>query len=91
MSTQNFTLPESMRISELTELKTQLDPLIEAKQDLSLDGSAVSSIDTAGIQIIVAMHAALAAAENTLTVSNPSESITKAAEVIGVSTLLNFG
>lgn len=90
MSVTTFSLPETMRINGLAELKDQLTPLIEAGEDLELDGAAVSSLDTSGLQLMIAAQNSLQNKGKKLTVINHSEAIGKAVEINGAQEFLNI-
>ena len=83
MSTQSFSLPETMRINGLAELKDQLTPFVEAGEDLDLEGAGVNSLDTSGLQLIIAAQMSLSKKGKTLTLKNPSEAICKAIDISG--------
>ncbi len=90
MSAQTYSLPESMRINGLAELKDLLTPLIETGEDIELDGSAVSSLDTSGLQLIIAAHLSLSKKGKILTLKNPSEAINKAIDISGAEGILKL-
>ena len=88
MSIQVFKLPESMRIIGLQETKDQLTPLIESESDVSLDASDVSSLDTSGLQLILAARFSLEKPGRKLTVTNPSDALNQAITVSGADNIL---
>lgn len=90
MSANTFALPETMRINGLAELKDQLTPLVEADEDLELDGSAVSSLDTSGLQLMIAAQSCLLKKGKKLTITAPSEAISKAVEINEAQEFLNI-
>lgn len=90
MSANTFALPETMRINGLAELKDQLTPLVEADEDLELDGSAVASLDTSGLQLMIAAHLSLSKKGKKLTVSNASEAINKAVDICNARDILQL-
>ena len=90
MSATSFTLPETLRINGLAELKDQLTPLLEAGEDLELDGSTVSSLDTSGLQLLIAAQSCLLGKGQKLTVKNPSEALSKAVEINEAQEFLNI-
>mgnify|MGYP000043754279 CR=1 FL=1 len=90
MSTNSFALPDTMRINGLAELKDQLTPLVQADQDLELDGEAVASLDTSGLQLIIAAHISLSKAGHKLTVKNASEALNKAIDICNARDILQL-
>jgi len=81
MSANTFTLPDTMRINGLADVKDLLTPLIEAGEDLELDGSAVDSLDTSGLQLLIAAQKTMEKKGKQLSIVNPSETITQAIEI----------
>ncbi len=82
-----FALPETMRLNSLAELKEQLTPLVQADEDLELDGSGVASLDTAGFQLIIAAKLELNKRDKKMTLKDPSEAIQKAITICGAESL----
>lgn len=90
MSAQAFALPETMRINGLAEIKESLDPLVTAGEDLEFDATELSSLDTSGLQLIIAAHLSLSQKGKKLTVRNPSDALNKAIEISGAGGILNM-
>lgn len=81
MSKQTVALPSTMRINGLSEVKDMLTPFVASSDDLELDGSAVDSFDTSGLQLLIAAQKTLMAEGRKLTVVNPSDAITQAVQI----------
>lgn len=86
---KSFTLPESMRINGLADTKELLTPLLQAEDDLELDGSAVGSIDTAGFQLLIAAQREVEKHGKTMLLKNPSEAIHKAITICNAESVIN--
>ncbi len=86
---KSFTLPETMRINGLADIKDQLTPIVQADEDVELDGSAVASLDTAGFQLIIAAQREVEKNGKNLLLKDPSEAIQKAIVICNAGSALN--
>jgi anti-anti-sigma factor len=79
-------LPPELVIRTAAALKAQLAPLVEgARVKLVLDGSEVTAVDAAGLQILLACEKALARAGGALVLSPCSAPLRRAIDLAGVS------
>ncbi len=77
-------LPAVLDISGAEALKAQLITLLESPEAPCLDGSAVESADTASLQVLQAVQAALAARQQAIAWHKPSASLSNAARTLGL-------
>lgn len=85
-----FTLPEAMRINGLAELKDQLTPLVTSDDDLELDGAALASLDTSGLQLLIAAQKDLGKRGKKLSIVNASDALNNAIEMNEAHEYLNI-
>jgi len=78
-------------IQQVSDLKTELESAVSTGEDVLLNASEVASIDTAGLQLLVAFvqHAALK--KCTLEWQSPSDAFIETAELMGLSAALQLG
>jgi len=98
-SMEKHMLPGDVTIYGVAALRSQfsawLDKLPKGRRAaalkntaLAVDASAVSEVDAAGVQMLVALSKSLAARGRPLRLVNPSDLMTGALETLGVTALL---
>lgn len=79
------TLTENLDVSAVRALHAQLGSLLTRGAPVVLDGSAVSRIDAAALQLMVAVFTRAAAYGIPVQWQAPSAAVTSAADLLGVS------
>ncbi len=77
-------LPSSLTIRGVRELKKQLASSLTGG-DLGLDAAAVNEVDTAGVQLLLAIRRHVVAQGGTVTWSGASELLRGAVRALGLS------
>lgn len=78
-------------IAEAAERQQQLLKVLEAQfEDLAVDASAIASIDSAGLQLLLALRASLRARGLSLWLLQPSPALLSACSIYGLQAEL-FG
>ena len=87
MSEQALILPESAGIADVAALRETLFTLIDegAGASLTVDCSAVRSIDAASLQCLLVARRKAQAAGGTLALANPSEDFKRYVSYVGLS------
>ena len=91
MDALTITLPEELNISEVTHFHTSIvDQLsqLAPQQQININASELRRIDTAGIQLLVALVSEASTQTNKLTWQNPSDNLTQCAAHLGLSDIL---
>lgn len=78
-------LPEELTIARSGEFYPQFAKLVEEGGDITLDGSAVTRIDTAFIQLLYQVQQALVETGHRLRWLKTSEAITRSVELLGMN------
>jgi anti-anti-sigma regulatory factor len=81
---------ESMDISKVSDIRSQLIGALESGPSVILDGKQVERADTAALQVLSAFFLASGAQEKSIQWRDPSESLFRSAELLGLSKLLNL-
>lgn len=90
MSSQ-VTLPENLTIHHITESFADLKQIIESENDdVVFDATAVDSIDTSGLQMLLAFVEDLTARDVAFSWLNPSALLKETAGNIGLATHLQL-
>jgi len=84
-------LQNQLGIQHVSGLKTELESALSAGDSVLLNASAVESVDTAGLQLLVAFvqHAALK--NSAFEWQSPSDAFIETAEIMGLSAVLQLG
>lgn len=83
-------LPRELTIYTASETRTDwLTWLAALPEDAQVDGAQVDQIDGAGLQLLVALHHAVAQRGRAWCLSAASASLTKACEALGLAALLS--
>lgn len=89
MSDTPLLLGADWTIAQAAELHQQLLTLLEQQfEDLHLDLSGVQSIDSAGLQLLLALRASLRQRELQFTLADPSPAVVAALDIYGLRTEL---
>ncbi|MDT9001723.1 STAS domain-containing protein [Paucibacter sp. APW11] len=87
--TPALVLGPELTIAQAAEVRQQLlDHLADLDAPLSLDLSGVSEFDSAGVQVLLALHATLAARGHALTLQSPSAVVRAALDCYQLSSRL---
>jgi len=78
-------LSEELTIARSGEFYPQFVKLVEEGGDITLNGSAVTRIDTAFIQLLYQVQQALAETGHRLRWLEPSEAITRSVKLLGMN------
>lgn len=79
-------LPEEFSLKNISPVKMQFDALVAAKQPVAFDATSVKSVDTAGIQLLVALTLHCKNTGLSLDAGEPNARITDFASGLGVAT-----
>lgn len=82
-------LPSSLTIRDLRELKPQFVADI-GTPELCIDAGAIEAIDTAGLQLLLALCAARRSNGGTTSINNPSSALREAAQALGLAPALGL-
>ena len=85
------TIEDDMTIYSINEIKNDLSREIELYQKFDLDLSGVEEIDTAGIQLILALRRELISKSKELKISAVSDVVTKLFKNYSINSLFNLG
>lgn len=85
-----YRLPEACTIHEAVALKSALQSLLDAPGAITLDGNAVERIDTAGIQLMACFLRSCRRDERAVTWSGTSAELARAADVLGLRSMLEL-
>jgi anti-anti-sigma regulatory factor len=84
-------LPAELTIYAASELRAQWLAALDAsppEADLQLDASAVTEVDGAGVQLLLALARQLAARDRALRLERPSPRLHEACAALGLDSLL---
>jgi len=79
-----FKLPKDLTIAQVEECKSSLIQFIDANDELIIDDSEVSRIDTIGVQFLLAAITYIASQNKTLTWQSSSDLIQKSIQQLGI-------
>ncbi|MBS97195.1 MAG: hypothetical protein CMI01_00750 [Oceanospirillaceae bacterium] len=83
-------LPSELCISEVESLKPQLLEALSQAEEVDLDGARVERIDTAGIQLLVALTKLVETQGRRMQWRQASSTLTEAASELGAGDQLNL-
>ncbi|WP_036231965.1 STAS domain-containing protein [Marinobacterium litorale] len=83
-------LPSELCISEVESLKLQLLEALSQAEDVDLDGAGVERIDTAGIQLLVALSKLVETQGGCMQWRQASSTLVEAASELGAGDQLNL-
>lgn len=86
---QSLVLEGKISVAESKDLADRFTKSLAKKGPIVLDTEQVTQVDTAAMQVLVAMQNTAAAQDRELTWNTPSAAITDAATVLGLQRLLN--
>lgn len=85
---QSIVLEPVLTIQHVEELYQKLGTLLENQDKIELDASAVTSIDTAVLQLLIVLKKTAVGRGKDVTIDFPSEKFMEAADLLGVSEML---
>jgi anti-anti-sigma factor len=88
MNTLSFSLPPEITIKTVSEVKEQLNELLNQAGAVTLDAENISRIDTVGLQLLLAFSRQLVAQERSSQICRASPTLVKVAATLGLSTVL---
>lgn len=89
MSTESqLTLPDELSIANATEWKKRLSDLLHQNPPISLNASALSRVDTAAVQLLLAFVTEAKKADVEFTWVEPSDALKTTAKCLGLSASL---
>lgn len=83
-------LPAVISLSETDDLKNQLLESVDTSAGITIDGSNVQRIDTAGLQLLTAFAEYICSNKGVITWHEPTRAITEGAELLGLSAPLKL-
>lgn len=86
----SYQLPDKMTIVNAEHVYNELEALLTEEQLHSIDGSAVTQIDTAGLQILASLKRTMQGEGTTLTWGAVSEPLKAAGSMSGLSQVLGL-
>jgi anti-anti-sigma regulatory factor len=89
-NTEPIVLDAVITIAEAAALKDQLLPHINRKGEIYVDGSRVQSVDTAGLQVLLAFVRTLRGHDAVVHWTGVSDSLQETAELLGVASLIGL-
>lgn len=84
-------LPEALTIGDLRGLQERLLGLLNARRELTLDGHPVTTIDTAGLQLLAVLCLDAAARGVAVRWCGTSLELAAGAELLGLTAMLGLG
>lgn len=81
---------EALTISNVADLHAKLTSALESSSTIELDVHEVEKVDTAGLQLLVALYSELDKSDGDLTWKAPSEAFKEAVAVTGMTPYLKF-
>lgn len=87
-NTATISLPASLKIDTVEEFRGQLNSVIESGNPVTLDGTALSSIDYSGVQLLMIFSKAMAESELGVTWQNPGECLQTALRDLNAAALV---
>jgi anti-anti-sigma factor len=79
---------EALNISNAANLYDQLQKALEKSSAIELDAASVEKVDTAGLQVIVALGRELEKSGGSIVWKNPSDTLMQAATTLGLKPFL---
>ena len=83
-----FKLPSELTISHVEEFHQQILQVLHDEQNISIDVSDVTRVDTASIQVLCALQKHLLGINNTIHWHGESQALSKAVDELGLKELL---
>ncbi len=81
---------DALTISHATELHQKILAALEDSSEIKLTADAVEKVDTAGLQVIVALSSELKKVDGSLSWDKPSEALVQAANTLGLTSHMAF-
>lgn len=83
-----MTLEATLNIQNVNDLYEQLITQLETKEKIEIDASAVVSIDTASLQLLIVLKQSAVQLHKEVIIDFPSDQFIEAAELLGLSEML---
>ena len=84
------TCPSSLDISQVQELHTKFNQVLEAGEPVLLDASMIERVDAAGLQLLCTFIQQAEVNELEVKWQEPSNALQESAKLLGLSDHLNF-
>ncbi len=81
-------LDATLNIQKVTVLYEQLKPLLDNQNTIEIDASAVATIDTATLQLLIVLKQTAVKLHKEIIIDFPSDKFIEAAELLGLSEML---
>lgn len=85
-----FALPENVDRSAAADMATAFAGAIQSGNDVEIDGSKVTQIGQAGLQILLSSFASAHQRRSKIEITQPSDPLNAAAKLAGASELLGL-
>ena len=86
-----LTLPESFDVTQIENVRNRAIKALEKDiTGFKVKGEKVVKVDSAGIQLLLSLHAHADKNDMTLDIENPSESLIQGATMLGAAELLSI-
>lgn len=89
-TTTSIECGEALTISNVAGLHSKLSKALETSSLIEIDVQSVEKVDTAGLQLLVALQQELSKSSGQLKWNKPSEVFTQAVAISGVASYLGF-
>ena len=81
---------EALTIANVADLHSRLTKALDKSSTIELDTHEVEKVDTAGLQLLVALNQELEKSSGHLTWKNPSDALSEAIQTTGMAPYLTF-
>ena len=90
MAEPHYTLPETLTVKEVDEVKEELQEVVWAfdGEEMLLDGSRVQNVDASGVQLLLSLYKTLLTKKKTLSLQSPSEQLQWAINISGTQDVI---
>lgn len=89
-SKSSISCGKCLDITQAEKLQKRLLAALEKNCDIELTGESVDRADTAGLQLLLALHKAVKQQGTTITWKHPSETLITTAQRLGIATELGL-
>ncbi len=79
-----FTLPAELTIANVDDCKSRLIELVDSHSEITLDSSAVTRVDTVGVQLLLATVAYAVSQNKALSWENQSSTLKQSIKLLGI-------
>lgn len=81
---------EALTIANVADLHGKFTKALEESSTVELDAKAVEKVDTAGLQLLVALNTELEKCDGKLLWSSPSDTLVQSVATLGLGSVLPF-